>query len=97
MLKLISKNGVTNYNIKLEDCKKYGELIKKIVSTLNSYIYAIQFIEIFTKKINEETEECVIEIINVGTDVLLSDEFKYNNIIEIKVYEREKNNEGKTR
>jgi len=95
MLKLISKNGVTNYNIKLEDCKKYGELIKKIVSTLNSYIYAIQFIEIFMKKINEETEECVIEIINVGTDVLLSDKFKYKNIIEIKVYEREKNNEGK--
>ena len=95
MLKLISKNDTTDYTINLEDCKKYGELIKKIVSTLNSYIYAIQFIEIFMKKKNEETEEITIEIINVGTDVLLSDEFKHENITEIKVYEREKNDEGK--
>ena len=95
MLKLISKNDTTDYTINLEDCKKYGELIKKIVSTLNSYIYAIQFIEIFMKKKNEETEEITIEIINVGTDVLLTDEFKHENITEIKVYEREKNDEGK--
>jgi len=95
MLKLISQNSVTNYNIELKECNTYGELIKKIISTLNTYIYSIQFIEFFMKNLNENTEEYTIEIITVGEDISLFDKFKYENIVEIKVYEREKDSEGK--
>ena len=82
MLKLITKDSVTEYKINLDTPTNFGELLKDVISSLHSYIYAIQEVEIDTgikiiklseepsyeKEIDEEFKKSIKEIIAYGRE-----------------------------
>lgn len=79
-----------NLSFQLTEQKQYGDLVKKILTNINNYIYSIRKIIVMIQNDEEDIKE-----LEINVDVEFKNEIEdHEKIVKILVYERERDENG---